>query len=464
MCRICLPVSLLCLVIGCQTARPARSMKMGPPPPGYVKIVGEPVPNWQPVHLRAEVARAEPSLQWWSLGPRPILNEAWSGNDDASGRVVDIAIHPVDPDIAYVASASGGIWKTVDEGAAWTPLTDELPILNHGCVAIDPTNPETIYVGTGEYTTWTTGDGVFRSADGGSTWERIATTEQVGTQCSSLIVDPSDPQRIHLTGNDGYVRSDDGGSTWVNRLPDAASDLIMHPQDPSILYLGRHGQGVYRSTDGGGNWAKLSNGLPASGISRIILAIAPSNPNRLYAAINASNAQVKGMYRSSNGGNTWSRVNGYTFPGPQAWYDLAVIVDPEDEDTVYFGDTPLYRSTDGGVTRDYITTAPGGGTVHVDIHALTFGPDGALWVGCDGGMWKSTDRAATWTNLNATLNVTQFYNIALNPLDPAQVIGGTQDNGTAGRELDIEPWPQVTVDSAPSIITIHQLSTPRTCI
>lgn len=454
--RVITIAGLFLLVVGCRSGGARTGLEterdhlgFGPPPPGYIKIRGEAVPGWEPWHMFAAPRGAGRALLWQPLGPRPILDEFWSGTDDASGRVVSIAVHPVDPNTAYIASASGGVWKTTDGGGLWTPLTDELSNLNHGCVAIDPSNPSTIYAGTGEYTLQSTGDGIFRSTDGGTTWQRIGTTGQVGSTCSRIIVDPTNPQVIHLTGNSGYVRSTDGGATWLALLPGLASDLALNPTDPSRVYVGRHGDGVYRSLDGGNSFVKLAGGLPSSGFDRIILALAASNPNVVYTGL-MSGGSLLGLYKTTDGGNVWTHLaNTPDFPSPQAWYDACLAVDPADPNTVYAGGVfPSYavagviRSTDGGASWTDITyglTAQ----LHPDQHALAFGPDGTLWVGNDGGVWKKPPGSADWINTNATLTVTQNYNIALHPTDVARVIGGTQDNGSVERQTAIEDWPQI---------------------
>ncbi|MHC4063096.1 MAG: WD40/YVTN/BNR-like repeat-containing protein [Planctomycetota bacterium] len=451
---ICM-VGLSVVLTGCHTGQ-VHKMKYGPPPPGYIKIRGEAVPGWKPADMIADPRGADRTLSWSPLGPRPITDEYWSGSDDASGRVVSVAVHPDDPDTVYIASASGGVWKTSDGGVLWTPLTDELATLNHGCVTLDPSNPDTVYVGTGEYTTATSGAGLFRSTDAGATWIQISTAAQVGSTCSRVIVDPSDPLRIHLTGNDGYVRTTDGGATWTNYLSGSASDLALDPEYPQRLYVGRHGDGIYRSTNGGTTWTKLTSGLPSSNVHRIILGMAGEGqatigPTPLYAAIINGGAGLRGMYKTTNGGSSWTELaNTPDFPYPQGWYDACVAVDPTDESVVYAGGVfPSYavagviKSTDGGASWTDITVGTGGGQLHPDQHAITFGPDGTVWVGNDGGVWKSVDGGESWINTNETLAVTQIYNIALHPSDPGRVMGGTQDNGTAGREIDPEDWPQI---------------------
>lgn len=428
--------------------QPPRGPSLGPPPPGYWRITGEPVPDWQPQSDPAPRSGGG-AATWQPMGPRPILSEYWSGDDDASGRVVSIAPHPTDPQTCYIASASGGIWKTTDGGSNWTPLTDELSTLNHGAVAIDPSNPQTIYAGTGEYTVQSTGDGLFRSLDGGATWTKIATAAQVGTRCSRVMINPANPQVIHVTGSAGYIRSTNGGAAWSTRLSGAASDVAINPVNPQTLYVARHSDGVYRSLDGGTTLTKLAGGLPV-GSGRIVLGLSAANPSVVYAAF-TDDGDLVGLYRSADGGTSWSLLPATpNFPSPQAWYSCFLAVDPSNENTLMAGGVfPSYapvgvvRSTNGGTSWTEVSISAIAGQLHPDMHAVAFGPGGVIWCGNDGGVWKSTDNAASWINLNATLTLTQNYQIALHPTDAAKLMGGTQDNGTVGRDLATDQWPQV---------------------
>ena len=430
------------------TPREDAKPKFGPPPPGYIRIVGEPVPGWQAADM---IRHTRTPGMWYPLGPKPITYEYWSGSDDASGRVVSLAVDPTDPDIVFAASASGGIWKTVDGGNLWTPLTDELSILNHGAVAIDPSDPDVVYAGTGEYTTGSTGDGLFRSTDGGLYWERIATSGEVGSTCSGIAVSPADADLIHVVGNGGYCRSVDGGDTWTTELSGSCSSLAINPATPATLYVGRQNDGVYRSTDNGSNWTRLGGGLPSSNVGRVLVDVAASDANVVYASILGSDGHLEGLYRSSNGGNSWSKKSSTPdYPYPQGWYDMFMGVDPTDEDTVYCGGVfPSYavagviKTTNGGNSWNDITISWNGSQLHPDQHAITFGSDGTLWIGNDGGIWKSTNDGSTWINCNASLTVTQNYEVALHPTNPARLMGGTQDNGTVGREADVDEWPQL---------------------
>lgn len=420
--------------------------KFGPPPPGYERVVGEPMPNWDP-----NAPEALGPITWSFLGPRPIQDEYWSGIANASGRVVSIAPHPSDANTVYIASASGGIWKTTNQGVTWFPITDELPSLNHGAVALAPLNPSIVYAGTGEYTMQSVGDGIFKSVDAGATWTRVATTAVASTRISGIAVSPANSNHVHATGGNGYLRSLDGGSTWTNPLTGAASSLAIDRVTPTTIYVARHSDGIYKSTDNGSNFTKLAGGLPTSGFARIVIAISSSAPQTLYACfVNTSNG-LEGLYRTTNGGTSWTKLTSTpNFPSPQGWYDVFVGVNPTNPNQVLCGGVdPRYapagvvRSNDGGSTWTEISAGPSGGQLHPDHHAIAWGPTGTLWVANDGGVWRSTNNGNSWINTNATLEVTQNYQIALHPTDPNQILGGTQDNGTIGRFANAFVWPQV---------------------
>jgi photosystem II stability/assembly factor-like uncharacterized protein len=441
--------SVWMLWLGPDLIHPRHQLRFGPPPPGYERITGEPVPGWS----EADALRGRSAMNWSQLGPRPIEGEYWSGDDDASGRVVSIAPHPTDAGTAFIASASGGIWRTADGAISWTPVSDELPILNHGCVAIDPSAPDTVYAGTGEYTTLSTGDGMFRSVDAGASWVRVATAADVGDTCSKIIVDPTDPSTIHVTGADGYARTSDGGASWSLLLAGRASDLAVDPSGTTV-YVAVHNVGIFKSTDGGSTFSQSTVGLPGGGFSRIVMTMAPSAPSTLYAAL-VNGGNIVGLYRTIDAAATWSQLPATpNFAAPQAWYDTFVAVDPTDPATVYAGGVfPTYavagviKTTDGGSTWTDITCPTGctngTGNPHPDMHTMAFGADGRLWLGNDGGVWTSADGGASWNNTNRTFTLTQNYTIALHPSDPSKMMTGTQDNGTVARDTGMDEWPQI---------------------
>lgn len=411
---------------------------------------------------------------WVPLGPGNIPELSIQ----STGRLTAIAVHPTNPNVIYVGGAQGGVWKTTNGGANWTPLTDRECSLAMGWIVLDPVDPDIVYAATGEQ--HFSGDsyygcGVLRSTDGGATWTQlgadvfdVATTTSGGVRISRILLDPRTAgstanTTLYVAADNGVWKSTDGGVSWTRTLaagnagPAPATDLVMHPSNPDVLYaaLGRvtgdAANGVYRSTDAGVTWTRLS-GFPSEDVGRISLAIAPSQPSILYAGVQNAfggppgDGTLLGIFKSTDGGERWSLVSNAPSCNTQCWYDMALAVHPRDPDTVFFGGVPLYRSTNGGLTFQSVGTGPGG-SVHADQHVIVYDPNDprTVYVGNDGGIYRSRAGGApgTWESLNTDLAITQFYaGIALHPTDPTIVLGGTQDNGTL-RYAGSPSWRQV---------------------
>ncbi|MCC6675604.1 MAG: hypothetical protein IT436_00545 [Phycisphaerales bacterium] len=437
----------------------------GPAPYGYIRIIGEPDPNWRPGGTGG-AGGTRAGLMWEFIGPRPISSEYWSGEGNAGGRVVAIAPHPTDANTCYIAAASGGVWKTTDGGTNWTPLTDGLSIMNSGAIAVDPSDPDTVYYGTGEYGDGSTGDGLFRSTDAGATWERIATSAQLGTQVTDIAVHPTDSSILHVTGRNGYWRSTDGGANWSQLLTGICNSVVINTTTPTTVYIGRRAQGVYRSLDGGTTLAKLAGGLPATAAGSVYLTIGRSNPAVLYAAI-LSGGSLQGLYRTADGGGTWvAKTATPNFP-EYGDYACFVSADPANPDIVYcggvdprFATAGILKTSNGGNTWTEISDGPV--QVHPDHHALEFGPGGLIWECNDGGIYKSTNGGASWTNANGTLAAAQIYNLVQHPTLPNRALGGTQDNGTPEKTSTSLNWPQLqTGDGGFSVYDFSVAGTRR---
>jgi photosystem II stability/assembly factor-like uncharacterized protein len=373
-----------------------------------------------------------------------------------SGRVADIAVVPGKPGTWYVAVASGGLWKTTNAGTTWTPVFDTEGSYSIGCVTVDPRNPNAIWVGTGENNSQRSvgyGDGVYRSLDGGRSWKNMGlkTSEHIG----KILVDPKDSDVVYVAaqgplwasgGDRGVYKSADGGKTWKAVLTisenTGASDLWMDPRDPSVLYATayqrrRHVWGmvhggpegaIWKTTDAGATWRKLEKGIPKADLGRIGLAVSPADPDVVYALIEASDPKDRGTYRSTDRGESWTRVGDYSPQGPQYYQEL--IPDPKDVDRVYSMDTYNMVTEDGGRSWKRL----GEKHKHVDNHALWIDPADTshLLNGNDGGVYESWDRGATW-DFKSNLPVTQFYRVAVDESKPFYFIyGGTQDNTTLG--------------------------------
>ena len=372
-----------------------------------------------------------------------------------SGRVSDIAVHPTNRAVWYVGVASGGVWKTVNAGTTWTPVFDDQDSYSIGCVTIDERNPGTVWVGTGENNSQRSvsfGDGVYRSRDGGSSWENVGLGES--EHIGKIVIDPRDSDVVYVAaqgplwragGDRGLYKTTDGGETWELVLeisPDTGvTDVVLDPRNPDILLAAAYQRrrhvwtlinggpesAIYKSADAGASWRKVDAGLPDVDLGRIGLAIAPSAPDTVYAIVEAA-LDEGGVFRSTDLGESWSKRSDYMSQSPQYYNEL--VVDPRDPDTVYSMDTWMHVTRDGGETWVKV----GEKYKHVDNHALWIDPDTTdyLLAGCDGGVYESHDRGETW-DFFQNLPITQFYRGTADTSEPFYfVYGGTQDNATMG--------------------------------
>ncbi len=375
-----------------------------------------------------------------------------------SGRIEDIAVAPTHGTaggalgtVFYVGAASGGVWKTTNAGMSWMPVFDDEGPGSVGAVAVAPSSPRTVWVGTGEDNNLRSvsyGDGVYKSTDGGETWTHMGlrTSQHVGR----IRIHPTNADVVWVAavgplwasgGERGVFKTTDGGRTWRNVLSvdqhTGAADLVLDPSDPDVMYAATHqrerraynfvgggpGSGIWKSTDGGETWTRLSKGLPESDIGRIGLDVAMSHPSTVYAVTEGSE---QGVYRTDDGGASWRKVSDIaSIP----WYFGEIRVDPEDPETVYHLGVQLQVSHDGGATWERAARGP-----HVDHHALWINPEDPshLILGNDGGLYISRDRAASW-DFSVNLPVAQFYAVALDMAEPFfNIAGGLQDNSTWG--------------------------------
>ena len=394
----------------------------------------------------------------------------WRGIGPAitSGRIVDFAV-PEGPsdrlggrmgELFYAASASGGVWKTTNGGTTWEPIFDHQSTISVGDIAVAPGNPDLIWVGTGEAnnqrsSSW--GDGVYKSENGGKSWTNMGLkrSEHIGR----IIVNPNNPNIVFVAaagplwtsgGDRGLYRTTDGGKTWkAVKTIDANTgftDVIFDPKNPDVIYAasyqrerrpwsfvgGGPGSGLWKSTDGGDSWTRLTEGLPNGDVGRIGLDISRSNPNVVYATIETKSTGPSGanggtdgsIYRSDDYGASWQRMGaGFSYP----WYMGQVRVDPVNPDRIYFMGVQLQVSNDGG--RTFTTTAS---AAHSDHHAMWIDPSDPnhIIIGCDGGVYISRDRART-VDFVPNLPVSQYYAIATDMREPYYYIyGGLQDNNS----------------------------------
>ena len=413
-------------------------------------------------------------LVWTSIGPNGV-HTSFENFSIVSGRVRAIAVHPTDPLTLYMGAACGGIWKTTDGGENWVNIGDELESLSFGAIDIDPSNPNIIYAGSGEVNPIAgifhfDGRGLFKSTDAGQSWIQITDSIGVNTHFGDIAVSPHNSNIILGALGSGYLylgsnlpnegvwKSSDAGSTWTKTLDvHDAFDIVYHPTNTDSIYAAIGGRntnsGFYISTDQGETWEQSNNGLPAANtITRIQIDISKSNPGILYAVIFQGTNPFNGVttaYKSTDGGNNWSHISpgvhlsGYVVGNvwvDQGFYDLCIAVDPSNADHVFIGNVEIHETMNGS---DFsVRRIPGGqysyqSLAHMDYHKLVFSESqpSYFYIGCDGGVFKSTDGGNTVTTVNEGIRTLQFYRIASHPGDPQKLIGGLQDNGviiTAG--------------------------------
>ncbi|MEP7145523.1 MAG: T9SS type A sorting domain-containing protein [bacterium] len=372
---------------------------------------------------------------WQTVTPSGMFYQV-TNNNYISGRTNSIAFHPSNPNIFYIAAAQGGVWKTTDAGLNWTVLTDNLGSISSGDIAIDPSNPNILYYGTGELNysgDSQYGDGIYKSTNAGLSWIKIATTLQVGTYTGKIIVDPTNSNNVYCAGNAGIYKSTDAGLSWSNVNSVNSSSLVMNPADPTMLYCssGSGSSLIYKSTNSGLNWILLTNGLTTSNGRRTQLAISRDDPDYLYASIASSSGALLGLYRTTDAGDNWTLQNSSTnYMSSQGWYDNAVTVIPGNPEGVVVAGLDVYVSTNGGVTltkkSTWSTNNPSNFS-HADVHYLTYN-DSVLYCCSDGGIYKSSDNANTWSDLNEKISTLQFESADYDPYDPIKIYGGCQDN------------------------------------
>ena len=396
----------------------------------------------------AQQPQVDPSLfsglHWRMIGPF------------RAGRSNAVSGVPGQPTVFYFGSVGGGVWKSENSGRTWTPIFDSEHIASIGAIGVAPSQPDVVYVGTGEAdmrSQISFGDGMYKSTDAGKTWTHIGleSTRQIGR----ILVDPHDANRVlvaalgHAYGANpdrGVYRSTDGGATWQKVLFKGdnigAIDLAFDPQDSRTIYATLWntrrppwsiyppsygpGSGIYKSTDGGDSWQPLTSGLPTESVGRIGVAVAPTDANRVYAIVDAKEG---GLYRSDDAGATWRKMSADNRTYGRGWYFCNVVVDPKDSNTLYVSNTSVYRSNDGGSSWTAIKGAPGGD----DYHQLWIYPDDPkrMILASDQGTVVSEDGAVTWSSWY-NQPTAQIYHVSADNRFPYWVTGAQQDSGAVG--------------------------------
>lgn len=372
-----------------------------------------------------------------------------------SGRIGDLAVDPRNPNVWYVAVASGGLWKTTNAGTTFSPIFDSYSSYSIGCVTVDPKNPENIWVGTGENVGGRHvgfGDGIYVSRNGGKSFQNVGlkTSEHI----SKILVDPRNSDVVYVAcqgplwskgGERGLYKTVDGGKSWKQVLAKGpytgVTDVVMDPENPNVLYAATHQRhrtvwgllnsgpesGIHKTSDGGKTWKQLRSGLPGGDKGKISLGVSPQKNNVVYATVETVGSKG-GFYKSENFGVTWARQSDFVSGGTGPHYYQEIYLDPHRFDVIYHANNNMMRSEDGGKTFNSITKR----TKHVDNHAVAFHPTDKNFVliGTDGGLYRSYDYAKSYEHFE-NLPVTQFYKVDVDYDYPFyHVVGGTQDNNT----------------------------------
>lgn len=401
------------------------------------------------IKFRAEnPPKAERSGSWEELGPHVWQNNTGHWNPGI-GRINVVAVDPNDPNTIYIGAPSGGCWKTTNEGETWQVLTDHLPVLGVSAIAIDYTNTDIIYIGTGDRDASDNYSiGVLKSTDGGQNWETTGMQHSIyqNLTVEKLLIHPEDPNTIYCAVNNGLYRSYDGADTWEEILSGHIDDIEFKPGDPNTIYAIT--KKFYKSTDGGDSFVQITDGLPASN-GRAQIAVTNAAPEYVYFMCAGTDGLFGGVYRSTDSGDSFElradspQMLGYSPTGndnsSQASYDLGLAASHINPDEVHLLGIITWRSMDGGInwvaTTEWNFQNDPIGYTHCDMHWAHF-EGGTLYVGSDGLVCKSEDSGNTWIDLTTGIGIRQFYRIGTSKNHPYKILGGSQDNGTSVYSTD----------------------------
>ncbi len=376
---------------------------------------------------------------WTAKGPFS------QSSNSGQGRVNTILVDPNNANIIYVGAPAGGLWKSTDAGVHWTPLTDHLPQIGVSGIAIDPNNSNIIYISTGDDDA---GDsysvGVFKSTDGGATWNPTGNISGVPNSSNEIVIDPTNSNKVWIATRGGLFLSIDSGTTWVRKQSGNIKDFKLKPGDPNTVYAVTNDI-FYKSTNGGSNFQQVVVGLPdPNTIGRLRVEVTPAAPENVYVLATKPSSDryaFKGVYKSTNSGASFTKTNQTSdiFGSSQAWFDLAFSISPTDANTMFVGVLDIWKSTNGGDNFTKINSwfQQTASYTHADIHFLRY-YNGVLFAGTDGGVYKSTNNGSTFTDLTKNMSISQFYKVSVSKQNSNSLSGGLQDNG--GFSLHNNVW------------------------
>ncbi|WP_161555212.1 T9SS type A sorting domain-containing protein [Dokdonia sinensis] len=380
----------------------------------------------------------EDSGDWQSVGPLSHLETgSWS---PGQGRVNAMAVDPNNDDILYVGAPNGGLWKSTDAGTNWEPLTDDLPQIGVSAIMVDPNDSNIIYIGTGDDDAGDSdGVGVLKSLDGGETWDFTGLNETNSPlSFNEIFIHPTDSNILWTSSSSGVYKTTNGGDDWTLVRSGNIRDMRVQPGNPDILYCVSSNR-FYKSVDGGDTWSLRTDGTPNGAVNRLTIDVTPANPDVVYIFAANGNNQFKGIYKSTDAGETFTLTSngdpGVFDGSSQSWYDFAFAVSDTDENIIFTGVLNVWRSTNSGASFVRInnwSSPEQPSYTHADIHNLRY-INGKLYCGSDGGIYVSENNGVVFTDLTENLAIGQFYRIDVAKDDSQIIAGGLQDNGGYGR-------------------------------
>tara|TARA_B100000787_G_scaffold27094_1_gene17916 strand:- start:294 stop:2822 length:2529 start_codon:yes stop_codon:yes gene_type:complete len=407
--------------------------------------------EWEKLKENNSYSKISNKSNWVSKGPinTPIILS--NGKKRGNGRVNCIAFDPVDSLVIWIGSPAGGLWKSVDGGSNWTTNTDGLPVIGVSHIAIDPEDSQIMYIVTGDaYATDTYSIGILKSNDGGGTWNTTGLSYNIDQEktVNKVIINPNYTDSLYAVTNSNILISADAGLNWLTvGAIGRWRDIEFKPSNSNVIYAAKQSSGgsnIYRSTDGGGNWIVINNGIIGNRY-RPLIGVTPDNPEVIYALFSGSDYSFHGLYKSSDSGDNWiiqsstpnilGRETDGSGVGGQSWYDLSLGVATNNENLVYVGGINIWRSDNGGVNWDIDANSGNNqqlySYMHVDQHAFEFNPHTHVaYAGNDGGFYKYMENLNKWVDISDGLEISQFYNLGLSQSNPNRLVAGAQDNGT----------------------------------
>jgi hypothetical protein len=400
---------------------------------GYLPSSNDLWNSWKNNKQFIEKTNGVDNSNWIPFGPETLINSKTSTAN--LGRVNVILPDPNNEDIIYVGAPAGGIWKSIDKGVTWTPLADGLPQIGVSGIAIHPSDSNTIYIATGDDDASDTNSaGVFKSTDGGLTWNETGLNpSNTPNSMNDIYVHPGNPDALWVATSSGLFKTINGGDTWQQKITGNIKDVKLKPSDPNTVYVVTTSK-LYKSVDGGNNFVQKTTGLPLTS-GRLVIDVTPANSNYIYVLSADLDNGYQGIYKSVDSGETFTKTTNTVniLESTQAWYDLALAVSDTNPEEIYVGCLNIWKSMSGGAGFNKLNnwSQHTASFTHADIHFLRF-YNNELFAGTDGGFYKSIDQGETFQDYTQGMQIGQFYKISISPRNSNKIAGGLQDNGGFG--------------------------------